>query len=118
MSPQTWLITGGAGYIGSHIAELFLENNKEVVIYDSLYQGLESRIKYLRKKHGKEIPLIVGDIRDMAKFGEVLATYKPHGVIHTAALKAVGESMEKPDEYFTSRIMVEAHEQLYRDLLK
>jgi UDP-glucose 4-epimerase len=100
MTPQTWLITGGAGYIGSHIADLFLDNNKEVVIYDSLYQGLESRIEYLSKKHGKEIPLIVADIRDSAKFEEVLATYKPHGVIHTAALKAVGESMEKPDEYF------------------
>jgi UDP-glucose 4-epimerase len=100
MTPQTWLITGGAGYIGSHIADLFLDNNKEVVIYDSLYQGLESRIKYLRKKHGKEIPLIVADIRDSAKFEEVLAIYKPHGVIHTAALKAVGESMEMPDEYF------------------
>jgi UDP-glucose 4-epimerase len=100
MTPQTWLITGGAGYIGSHIADLFLENNKEVVIYDSLYQGLESRIEYLRRKHGKEIPLIVADIRDSATFEEVLATYKPHGVIHTAALKAVGESMERPDEYF------------------
>lgn len=100
MTPQTWLITGGAGYIGSHIADLFLDNNKEVVIYDSLYQGLESRIEYLRKKHGKEIPLIVHDIRDADKFEEVLVTYKPHGVIHTAALKAVGESMEKPDEYF------------------
>jgi len=100
MTPQIWLITGGAGYIGSHIADLFLDNNKDVVIYDSLYQGLESRIGYLRKKHGKEIPLIVADIRDSAKFEEVLATYKPHGVIHTAALKAVGESMEKPDEYF------------------
>lgn len=100
MTPQTWLITGGAGYIGSHIADLFLDNHKEVVIYDSLYQGLESRIEYLGKKHGKEIPLIVADIRDSAKFEEVLATYKPHGVIHTAALKAVGESMEKPDEYF------------------
>jgi UDP-glucose 4-epimerase len=100
MTPQTWLITGGAGYIGSHIADLFLENKKEVVIYDSLYQGLESRIEYLRRKHGKEIPLIVADIRDSATFEEVLATYKPHGVIHTAALKAVGESMERPDEYF------------------
>ena len=100
MKPQTWLITGGAGYIGSHVADLFLENNKKVVIYDSLSQGLESRIDYLRKKHGKEIPLIVADIRDSAKFEEVLATYKPHGVVHTAALKAVGESMEIPNEYF------------------
>jgi UDP-glucose 4-epimerase len=100
MTSQTWLITGGAGYIGSHIADLFLENNKEVVVYDSEYQGLESRIEYLCKKHGKDIPLIVADIRDTAAFEEVLTTYKPHGVIHTAALKAVGESMEIPNEYF------------------
>jgi UDP-glucose 4-epimerase len=44
--------------------------------------------------------LVVADIRDTAKFEEVLTTYKPYGIVHTAALKAVGESMEKPDEYF------------------
>jgi UDP-glucose 4-epimerase len=95
-----WLLTGGAGYIGSHVADEFLASGKDVVIYDSLYQGLESRIEYLRKKYNKEIPLIVADIRDTSKFNEVLATYKPYGIVHTAALKAVGESMEKPDEYF------------------
>jgi UDP-glucose 4-epimerase len=100
MTTQVWLITGGAGYIGAHVADEFLANGKEVVIYDSLYQGLESRIEYLRKKHNKEIPLIVADIRDTTKLNEVLTTYKPYGIIHTAALKAVGESMEKPDEYF------------------
>jgi UDP-glucose 4-epimerase len=97
---QTWLLTGGAGYIGSHVADAFLASGKDVVIYDSLYQGLESRIEYLRKKYNKEIPLIVADIRDTAKFDEVLTTYKPYGIVHTAALKAVGESMEKPDQYF------------------
>ena len=100
MTTQVWLITGGAGYIGSHVADEFLANGKDVVIYDSLYQGLESRVEYLRKKHNKEIPLIVADIRDTTKLNEVLTTYKPYGIIHTAALKAVGESMEKPDEYF------------------
>jgi UDP-glucose 4-epimerase len=100
MTSQVWLLTGGAGYIGSHVADAFLASGKDVVIYDSLYQGLESRIEYLRKKYNKEIPLIVADIRDTAKFDEVLTTHKPYGIIHTAALKAVGESMEKPDEYF------------------
>lgn len=100
MTTQTWLLVGGAGYIGAHVADEFLASGKDVVIYDSLYQGLESRIEYLRKKYKKEIPLIVADIRDTAKFDEVLTTYKPYGIVHTAALKAVGESMEKPDEYF------------------
>jgi len=100
MSAQLWLITGGAGYIGSHIADLFLTNGKEIVIYDSLHQGLESRIGYLRKKHKIDIPLVFADICDTVKLEEVLTAYKPHGVIHTAALKAVGESMEKPDQYF------------------
>ena len=100
MTTQTWLLTGGAGYIGAHVADEFLASGKDVVIYDSLYQGLESRIEYLRKKYNKEIPLIFADIRDTVKFEEVLTTYKPYGIVHTAALKAVGESMEKPDEYF------------------
>lgn len=100
MNSQSWLLTGGAGYIGSHVANEFLASGKDVIIYDSLYQGLESRIKYLRKKYNKEIPLIIADIRDIAKFDEVLTTYKPYGVVHTAALKAVGESMERPNEYW------------------
>ena len=100
MQLQTWLITGGSGYVGSHIVDLFLNNNKEIVIYDSMYQGLESRVEYLRGKHKTEIPLIVADIRDTVKFEEVLTKYKPYGVIHTAGLKAVGESMEKSHEYF------------------
>lgn len=100
MTPQIWLITGGTGYVGSHIADLFLANNKKIVMYDSLHQGLESRVEYLREKHKIETPLIVADIRDTVKFEEVLTTYKPHGVIHAAALKAVGESVEKPNEYF------------------
>ena len=97
---QKWLITGGAGYIGAHIVDAFLADGKDVLVYDSLYRGLESRSEYLREKHGQEIPLVVADIRNTVKFEEVLASYVPYGVVHTAALKAVGESFEKPDEYF------------------
>jgi UDP-glucose 4-epimerase len=100
MSLETWIITGGAGYIGSHVADLFIANNKKVVIYDSLYHGLESRIAYLRKKYNKDVPLVVADIRNTAKFEEVLVAFKPHGIIHMAALKSVSESMDKRDEYF------------------
>ena len=100
MSQETWLLTGGAGYIGSHIADEFIRAGKSVVIYDSLYQGLESRIQYLRTKHNIDIPLIKADIRDYNEIEGVIRKYNINGIVHTAALKAVGESMEKPDEYF------------------
>jgi UDP-glucose 4-epimerase len=100
MTQETWLLTGGAGYIGSHIADEFIRVGKSVVIYDSLYQGLESRIQYLRTKHNIDIPLIKADIRDYNEIEGVIRKYNINGIVHTAALKAVGESMEKPDEYF------------------
>jgi UDP-glucose 4-epimerase len=100
MTNETWLLTGGAGYIGAHIADEFIRAGKSVVIYDSLYQGLEHRIQYLRTKHNIDIPLIKADIRDYNELEGVIHTYKIDGIVHTAALKAVGESMEKPDEYF------------------
>jgi UDP-glucose 4-epimerase len=100
MTPERWLLTGGAGYIGTHIADEFIRNGKSVVIIDSLYQGLESRIEYLRERHGVEIPLIKCDIRDYNEVEGAIRQYMIDGIVHTAALKAVGESMEKPDEYF------------------
>lgn len=100
MTQETWLLTGGAGYIGTHIADEFIRNGKNVVIYDSLLQGLESRIVYLRAKHNIDIPFIKGDIRDYNEIESVIRTFNVDGIVHTAALKAVGESMEKPDEYF------------------
>ena len=100
MTQETWLLTGGAGYIGAHIADEFIRAGKSVVIYDSLYQGLEHRISYLRTKYNIDIPLIHADIRDYNEIEGVIRKYKIDGIVHTAALKAVGESMEKPDEYF------------------
>jgi UDP-glucose 4-epimerase len=96
---EKWLITGGAGYIGTHIADLFIADGKDVVLLDSLYQGLEPRVEYLRKKHGREIPLHVIDIRDYTAVENILKSQTFAGIVHTAALKAVGESVEKPDEY-------------------
>ncbi len=100
MASETWLLTGGAGYIGTHIADEFIRGGKSVVSVDSLYQGLESRIVFLRAKYGVEIPFIKCDIRDYNEIENVIREYKIDGIVHTAALKAVGESMDKPDEYF------------------
>ncbi len=112
MTTRPWLITGGAGYIGSHIADEFLSSGIDVVIYDSLERGIESRVDYLRKKYKKEIPLIVDDIRNSEFFARVLKQIEPEGVIHTAALKSVSESLDKPDLYLdvnfesTKRILI------------
>jgi len=105
-----WLLTGGAGYIGTHIADEFIRAGKSVVIYDSLYQGLESRIVYLRAKHNTEIPFIKADIRDYNEIESAIRSHKIDGIVHTAALKAVGESMEKSDEYF--QVNLEATQEL------
>ena len=99
MDRETWLITGGAGYIGTHIADLFISDGKDVVLLDSLYQGLKPRVDYLSKKYGREIPLHVIDIRDYTAVENILKSQPFTGIVHTAALKAVSESVEKPDEY-------------------
>ena len=112
MTQETWLLTGGAGYIGSHIADEFIRAGKSVVIYDSLYQGLEPRVAYLRAKHNVEIPFIKADIRDYNELENIIRTHTITGIVHTAALKAVGESMEKADEYF--QVNLEATQELIR----
>ena len=72
MTRQTWLITGGAGYIGTHIADLFIQDGKDVVLLDSLYQGLKPRVYYFNQKPAYEIPLHVVDIRDYTAIENIL----------------------------------------------
>jgi UDP-glucose 4-epimerase len=100
MQRQTWIITGGAGYIGSHIADSLLATGKDVILYDSMRSGSTSRIDHLRQKHKAEIPVVVGDIRSLAKFEEMVSTIKPFGIVHSAALKSAPESLSNSEEYF------------------
>jgi UDP-glucose 4-epimerase len=97
---QVWLITGGAGYIGSHIADEFIRAGKSILIYDSLYQGLQSRIKFLEDKHQVEIPFIEADILDYKRLDKTIKKHNVGGIVHTAGLKAVSESMKKASQYF------------------
>ena len=97
---KKWLITGGAGYIGAHIANEFLNDGKDIVVFDNLQHGLKARINYLEKKHNKQIPLAIGDIRSVDSLSKTLSVEKFDGIIHTAALKSVAESFIKPNEYF------------------
>lgn len=97
---KRWLITGGAGYIGAHIADQFLSSGHDVILYDNLRHGLRSRIDFLEKKYKRDIPTVIADIRDIDTFINTLETHHPFGLIHSAALKSVSKSMESPDEYF------------------
>lgn len=90
------LVTGGAGYIGSHAVAALLEKGEEVVVIDNLYQGHREAVL-----GGK---MYVGDLRDEAFLAQVFAENEIDGVIHFAANSLVGESMENPGKYYHNNV--------------
>ena len=98
------LITGGAGYIGSHTALELLNEGYEVVVYDNLYNSSKESLSRVEELTGKKIAFYEGDILDEDKLRSVFETEKIDAVIHCAALKAVGESVRKPLEYYHNNI--------------
>ncbi len=98
------LITGGAGYIGSHTALELLEENYEVVVYDNLSNSSEESIRRVEELTGKKVKFYEGDILDAEFLKTVFELEKIDAVIHCAALKAVGESVRKPLEYYQNNI--------------
>lgn len=98
------LITGGAGYIGSHIAVELLEAGYEVVVVDNLYNSSKIALDRVEEITGKKIKFYDGDILDTNLMKKILRDEKIHSVIHCAALKAVGESVRKPLEYYSNNL--------------
>ena len=98
------LITGGAGYIGSHTALELLNEGYEVVIYDNLSNSSRESIKRVEELTGKSLSFYEGDVLDADKLTAMFETEKVDAVIHCAALKAVGESVRKPLEYYHNNI--------------
>lgn len=98
------LITGGAGYIGSHTALELLNEGYEVVVYDNLSNSSEESLKRVEELTGKKICFYEGDILDAKSLTKMFETEKVDAVIHCAALKAVGESVQKPLEYYQNNI--------------
>jgi len=98
------LVTGGAGYIGSHTCILLIEAGYEVVIFDNFCNASKESIKRVEKIAGKEIPLVEGDIRSHDELQKVFDRYDIKSVIHFAGLKAVGESVEKPLKYYDNNV--------------
>lgn len=98
------LVTGGAGYIGSHTCVELLESGKEVVVIDNLSNSKEESLKRVEKITGKKLKFYEGDIRDDEIIEKVFKENKISSCIHFAGLKAVGESVEKPLEYYDNNI--------------
>ena len=98
------LITGGAGYIGSHTALELLNEGYEVVVYDNLSNSSRESITRVEELTGKKIAFYEGDVLDEAALEKMFDEQKVDAVIHCAALKAVGESVQKPLEYYHNNI--------------
>ncbi len=99
------LVTGGAGYIGSHTLIELHKAGLESIVYDNLSNASKESLKRVAQIIGKEIPFVKGDIRDKEQLRELFSSYSIDGVIHFAGLKAVGESVQKPLEYYDNNVV-------------
>lgn len=99
------LITGGAGYIGSHTLVELSHANYDFIVYDNLSNSSQESLKRVEKIIGKSITFINGDIRDTQKLKEVFSSHTINSVIHFAGLKAVGQSVEQPLEYYDNNVV-------------
>ena len=98
------LVTGGAGYIGSHTCIELIKSGYEVVVVDNLCNSSLESLKRVEKLTDSDIPFHRIDVRDKAGLTRVFEQYSIDGVIHFAGLKAVGESVEKPIEYYDANV--------------
>ncbi|KIF01673.1 UDP-glucose 4-epimerase [Streptomyces sp. RSD-27] len=94
---MTFLITGGAGYIGAHVVRAMLLAGQKVVVFDDLSTGREDRVP-------EGVPLVTASVLDRKALDEALAKHKITGVVHLAGKKQVGESVEKPLYYYHENV--------------
>jgi UDP-glucose 4-epimerase len=99
------LVTGGAGYIGSHTVVELLRAGHRVVVLDNLCNGSREAVVRASQLAGRPVPLVEGDLRDEALVRRVLASEHFDAVIHFAGLKAVGESVAQPLAYYENNLV-------------
>ena len=99
------LVTGGAGYIGSHTCVELLNNNHSVIIADNLCNSKIETINKIKQITNKDVLFYQVDVTDRQAVESIFSSYQIDGVIHFAGLKAVGESVEKPLEYYYNNIV-------------
>lgn len=93
---MAWLVTGGAGYIGAHIARAMLEAGDSVVVLDDLSTGDPAR--------APDVPLVVGSVLDGDVVRRVIGHHRVHGIVHVAAKKQVEESVRRPLHYYEQNV--------------
>ncbi|MFC3093060.1 UDP-glucose 4-epimerase GalE [Alteromonas sediminis] len=101
---KTILVTGGAGYIGSHTVLQLLEQGYKVVVLDNLCNASPESLSRVEALTGKKVTFIEGDIRDEILLNATFSEHKVDAVIHFAGLKAVGESVQMPLEYYHNNV--------------
>lgn len=95
------LVTGGAGYIGTHTCVELLNAGHSIVVFDNFYNSSPESIKRVKQITGKDFPFYECDMLDAEGLDRIFAENKIDAVIHFAGYKAVGESVEKPSCIFT-----------------
>ncbi|MBR2191071.1 MAG: SDR family NAD(P)-dependent oxidoreductase, partial [Eubacterium sp.] len=98
------LVTGGAGYIGSHTVVELIDNGYDVVVVDNLSNSSKESLSRVEKITGAQVKFYENDIADMDAMDKIFVENDIDAVIHFAGLKAVGESVEKPLEYYKNNI--------------
>ena len=101
---QTILVTGGAGYIGSHACVELLQAGARVVVIDNLSNSKEAALDRVRRITGKSLDFVRGDLLDRATLDRLFARHEIDAVMHFAGLKAVGESVEQPLRYYRNNV--------------
>jgi UDP-glucose 4-epimerase len=94
---MTWLITGGAGYIGAHVVRAMTEAGEQAVVYDDLSTGIAERVP-------EGVPLVVGSTLEGERVARTLTAHDVTGVVHLAAKKQVGESVDLPLHYYRENV--------------
>lgn len=98
------LLTGGAGYIGSHTAVELLSKGHEVVIFDNFSNSSPASIQRIAQVTGRSVPLVQGDVREQSVLEQTLREHAIDSVVHFAGKKAVGESVAQPIDYFDNNV--------------
>jgi UDP-glucose 4-epimerase len=98
------LVTGGAGYIGSHTCTCLAKANLDFLVLDNFSNAKRSVPSRLARVTGREVPVVVADVADVTALTQLMQAHKVTAVIHFAAFKAVGESVEQPLRYYRNNV--------------